>query len=245
MNPIPLRAFFTSRVSRPAKGHRLPFFLGALLLAVGLTGAGSDLQAASFDCAKARSPLEKLICSQPELDAADTRMGEAYRKANTTVPLKGFVGVTHRVFLAEYRSCAMAAPNRPLPNAQAVRQCTALADRRTQELEGYTQARFYSQLSSGKAFTQDDLAILISTAQGGLRIRLWGHWMPDAYDPKPFPMGVLCDLEGRLLPATGGMKADFDEDVLLQVSDQRVKINGFMTCTPRNGVGEGDYPRVR
>jgi len=215
-----------------------------LFLAGSLIGA-PDLQAASFDCAKARSPLEKLICSQPELDAADTRMGEAYRKANSAVPLKGFVGVTQRVFLADYRSCGMAGPNRPLPAAQAVRQCTSLADRRTQELEGYTQARFYSQVAPGKTFTQDDLAILIGAGQGGQRIRLWGNWMPDAYDPKPFPMGVLCDLEGRLLPAKGGLKVEFEEDVLLQVSEQSVRISGFMTCTPRNGVGEGDYPRVR
>lgn len=232
------RSFRSRAASWPAAA------VSALLLTGSLIGA-SDLQAASFDCAKARSPLEKLICSQPELDAADTRMGEAYRKANTAVPLKGFVGVTHRVFLAEYRNCAMAAPNRPLPTAQAVRQCATLAERRTQELEGYTQARFYSQVGSGKTFTQDDLAILVSAGQGGQRIRLWGNWMPDAHDPKPFPMGVLCDLEGRLLPAKGGLKADFEDDVLLQVSEQSVRIAGFMTCTPRNGVGEGDYPRVR
>ena len=120
-----------------------------------------------------------------------------------------------------------------------------MADRRTQELEGYTQARFYSQVAKGKAFTQDDLAILVTSGPGESRIRMWGNWMPDAHDPKPFPMGVLCDLEGRLLPAKGGMKAEFEEDVLLQVTDPMVKIGGFMTCTPRNGVGEGDYPRVR
>lgn len=227
---------FVHALTHAALGSAL--FLGSL-------SATSSVRAASFDCAKARSPLEKLICSQPELDAADTRMGEAYRKANAAVPLKGFVATTHRVFLAEYRSCAMSAPNRPLPTAQAVRQCVAAADRRSQELEGYTQARFYSEVAKGKAFTQDDLAILVSTGPGESRIRLWGNWMPDAYDPKPFPMGVVCDLEGRLLPAKGGVKAEFDEDVPMQVTDTMVKIGGHIMCTPRNGVAEGNYPRVR
>ena len=216
-----------------------------MALIFGGLALASSAQAASFDCAKARSPLEKLICSQPELDAADTRMGEAYRKANAAVPLKGFVATTHRVFLAEYRFCAMAAPNRPLPTAQAVRQCTGLADRRTRELEGYSQARFYSQTERGKTFTQEDLAILVTPGPGESRIRMWGNWMPDAQDPKPFPMGVVCDLEGRLQPAKGGLKADFEDDVLLQITDQAVRIGGFMTCTPRNGIAEGEYPRVR
>jgi len=35
--------------------------------------------AASFDCAQARSAVEKLICSTPALDVADRAMGEGYR----------------------------------------------------------------------------------------------------------------------------------------------------------------------
>lgn len=219
--------------------------LSGLVLAAGLLLTTTVAHSASFDCARARSPLEKLICSQPELDAADTRMGEAFRKANAAVPLKGFVGLTQRVFLLEYRGCAFAAPNRPLPTAQAARQCAALANRRADELDSFAAAQFYSQVDKGKAFTQDDLAILIMAGPGAQRIQLWGNWMPDAYDPKPFPQGVLCDLQSPLNPAKGGFKADFDDDVLIQVSAQAVKIGGHLMCTPRNGVGEGVYPRVR
>jgi len=50
--------------------------------------------AASFDCAKARRPLEKFICSNPELDALDTRMGEVFRQVNAGFPLKGFLLTT-------------------------------------------------------------------------------------------------------------------------------------------------------
>lgn len=232
--------------SRPQRSVRslLRTMLG-LVLGTGFMLQLPMVQAASFDCAKARSPLEKLICSQPELDAADTRMGEAFRKANAAVPLKGFVGLTQRVFLLEYRGCAFSAPNRPLPTAQAVRQCAVLANKRADELDAVAGAQFYSQVDKSKAFTQDDLAILILPGPGLQRIQLWGNWMPDANDPKPFPQGVLCDLQGSLTPAKGGFKADFDEEVLLQVSPQSVKIGGHLMCTPRNGVAEGVYPRVR
>lgn len=49
-----------------------PFAVAALLL-------GPPVRAASFDCAKARSPDERLICATPALDAADARMGAAFK----------------------------------------------------------------------------------------------------------------------------------------------------------------------
>ena len=37
--------------------------------------------AASFDCKKARSYVEKTVCAIPELSNADSRMGEFYKRA--------------------------------------------------------------------------------------------------------------------------------------------------------------------
>src|SRR4051812_24593242 len=39
---------------------------------------------ASFDCAKAKLATEKMICSKPELSAADERLADAYRRATAT-----------------------------------------------------------------------------------------------------------------------------------------------------------------
>jgi uncharacterized protein YecT (DUF1311 family) len=55
----------------------LVFFL--LLAPVGL-------YAASFDCSKAHTPVEKTICSSPELSAADDKLDQAYHAALTKVP---------------------------------------------------------------------------------------------------------------------------------------------------------------
>ena len=62
--------------------------LRTLLTTGFLLFTGISASAASFDCAKARRPIEKLICSTPELDAADTRMGEVFKQINAGFPLK-------------------------------------------------------------------------------------------------------------------------------------------------------------
>ncbi|MDB5805382.1 MAG: hypothetical protein JWN73_2704 [Betaproteobacteria bacterium] len=50
--------------------------LAAILLLLG----GVQVQAASFDCAKASAKVEKAICANPELSRLDERMAEAYKR---------------------------------------------------------------------------------------------------------------------------------------------------------------------
>jgi uncharacterized protein YecT (DUF1311 family) len=51
-----------------------------------LLSASTLAHTASFDCAKAKSPQEKAICSSPDLSKADEQMAAAYRAALATVP---------------------------------------------------------------------------------------------------------------------------------------------------------------
>ncbi len=55
-------------------------WLVILLLASGMA------HAASFDCAKAKTPLEQAVCGSPELSAADDEMAAAYKAALAKVP---------------------------------------------------------------------------------------------------------------------------------------------------------------
>lgn len=52
-----------------------------ILVAVALFGAQAPARAASFDCAAAKSPVEKLICGDPELSELDGRLGQAFQAA--------------------------------------------------------------------------------------------------------------------------------------------------------------------
>ncbi len=54
-----------------------------LMLLLALAG---DSAAASFDCAKAASAIEKTLCASPRLNQLDTRMGLAYARALRACP---------------------------------------------------------------------------------------------------------------------------------------------------------------
>jgi uncharacterized protein len=53
------------------------------LAAALLAGAAPLASAASFDCAKARAPMEKLICSDAPLSALDEQLNTAFKEAIT------------------------------------------------------------------------------------------------------------------------------------------------------------------
>jgi uncharacterized protein len=64
-----------------AREKTLRLLSGILLLSVSVA-----VHAASFDCAKARSPQEKAICASPELSKADDEMAAAYKAALAQAP---------------------------------------------------------------------------------------------------------------------------------------------------------------
>src|SRR5437870_3463711 len=55
-------------------------------LAIGMALIPAAAQAQSFDCAKAASPVEHLICANPELAALDKSLGEAIKGAMAAAP---------------------------------------------------------------------------------------------------------------------------------------------------------------
>lgn len=199
--------------------------------------------AASFDCAKAKRPLEKLICSDAELDATDTQLGEVYKRVNASFPLNNFVHTTQQVFLAGYPACLIDGNSgRPAATADAVRNCIAMARERIVELESLAQAHVYSD-AKGK-FSPENMAILTFTRQGKSMISFWGNWMPDGFRPKPFPDGFLCAIESELKPVKGGFKTDETSEAVFSISDKLIRVSEVISCTPRNGIADGEYRRV-
>lgn len=205
--------------------------------------ATSATYAASFDCAKASKPFEKLICANPELDEADTAMGQAYKDAVQSVPLKGFVSLNQRWFVSGYSSCTFDKSGKNQFDKSAVSRCVTAAKMRTEELKSYSTSKFYSN-AQGK-FNQEDLAILQFVKDGKNMVKMWGNWMPDAYQPKPFPNGVVCDIDAELLPTKGGFKTQSTDDAVLKFTDTSLTISSWIMCSARTGIGEGDYKRVR
>lgn len=217
---------------------RILKYLIAVLAGISVIGAVS---AASFDCAKAKRPLEKFICNSPQLDSADEQMGQAFKEVNAAFPLKGFVMTTQRSFLASYPYCMMDKSGKSVATPSTENACLKVVQDRINELRQYGQSKVYSN-AKGK-FTQDDLAILVYPKDGKSFIKLWGNWMPDAYQPEPFPSGHLCDINERLIAAPGGFKTSGTDDAIITITEGSVKLSEFISCSPRTGIGEGVYKR--
>jgi uncharacterized protein len=71
-----------------------------------LAGFAGTSRAASFDCAKARTPLEKAICSDPSLGAADDELNASWKSALKTFPLPAFLRTSQQFWLKETATCA-------------------------------------------------------------------------------------------------------------------------------------------
>jgi uncharacterized protein len=90
--------------------------------------------AASFDCAKAQRPLEKLICSNPQLNSADEQMGNTFKEINASFPLKGFIMLTQRRFIAEYPNCMVDGKGKAVATPATANACLQLVQSRIAEL---------------------------------------------------------------------------------------------------------------
>ncbi len=215
------------------------FLCTAIILVIGMNTSF----AASFDCAKAQRPLEKLICSNPALNSADEQMGLTFKEVNASFPLKGFVLLTQRRFIAEYPICMLDERGKTVATSATANACLKMVRARIAELLQYGQSKVYSN-AAGK-YTQDDLAILISTNGPKSQIKFWGNWMPDAYQPAPFPEGRLCDFDADLIPVKGGFKTTQTDDVIISASETAVRLSGFISCSPRTGIADGTYKRIK
>lgn len=199
--------------------------------------------AASFDCAKAKTPLEKLICSNPELDTADAQMGAAYKALRLSFPNPVFVTSEQQYFVSSYPSC-LEAEGRTLNAAEAVRSCLALVKKRISVLEAYRRARVFSHASRP---THETLTVLLYSTDGRERIRLWGNWMPNAFDRKPFPDGFRCDIDADLVAVNGGYEMTwFDEVFRFKITDGGVELlDKRIQCSMRTYIVPGKINRIK
>lgn len=198
--------------------------------------------AASFDCAKAKAPIERLICSNPELDAADTKMGELFKRVNKSFPVKGFVLHTQKSFISGLPYCLKDLQGKPLDAKAAAPKCLEEINSRIAELERYEQSRIYG--NSTNTFDPESIIIFVHEKGGKTHLSSWGNWMPNAYDPKPFPDGYLCAYDAELIPGPGGYKIDGEDDALITITDGKISFSSYVVCTARTGGFNGDYPRI-
>lgn len=188
------------------------------------------VRAASFDCAKAVTAHEKHLCQSAILNSADERMGQSYRSALSTFPVKGFVRANQQRFLLSYKFCDS-------PGAQA---CRKTIEDRIVYLDGMQDAIVFSDVRAGTPFSAENGVFWLKASDKVPVLHYFGSYMPDMNKPEPFPEGFVCDDAAALRGTGSGWLAVDDRDEVV-VSDSMVKAK--ISCSPRNGLF-GEYQRV-
>lgn len=109
-----------------------------------------------------------MICGAPQLDAADTQMGEAYKAAVTAFPVKGFLQIDQRNWIRSYQRCEIA------------EKCIKQAKDRTVELNAYTKSSVFTDSKESK-FEADAAMLIFYDRDSKQFVRLFGNWMPDGF----------------------------------------------------------------
>lgn len=198
---------------------RAAFHVGFALFCAGPTTSW----AASFNCARATTAHEHHICDNSKLNAADTAMGDAYRVAAATFPVKGAVLAVQRRFLAVYDLCDK-------PNEMT---CAAALEDQINKLRSMVNAAVYASSSAGASFEPEDAVLWTSLGGDQAVLHYFGVYMPDMTRPAPFPRGFVCDGVVTLTRTAKGYENHADgNDIMLTESG----VSPNISCSPRNGI---------
>ena len=75
---------------------------GLMMLLIGLAFNTASF-AAGFDCGKAATPVEKMICSDPQVSELDSLLAKAYKKALSSAPKPELLRTEQRTWLSSRR----------------------------------------------------------------------------------------------------------------------------------------------
>ena len=144
--------------------------LKRIVFIVALACFAYNANSASFDCAKASSPLEKAICSNPNLSALDDQMAQAYKdarakssnqdqlKSDQIAWIKGArqcasdlacIEKSYKVRLATLGAATSVASSNTNANAGGVDNSTAAMNRLKTLFESYARALKDSETKAG------------------------------------------------------------------------------------------------
>lgn len=158
-----------------------------LILCMALVST-SGLWAASFDCAKARTPLEKAICSDPELSKLDDELAIAYKNALASHPLPSYVQARQRDWLSLLSN----------PSVSGLREGFRT---RVKELKNAIPVMVYSDAEQTFSYKGGDSVAELWQSDGKWSLTVWGgfhiHLLATQENGKEVYTG--CDFGGTIV----------------------------------------------
>jgi len=211
----------------------------ATLAATACTVAG----AASFDCGKARTSSEKLICASPETSALDTQLGAAFKEALARAGEKSVVRQSQRDWLASsgIKDCADARCI-DAALAQRISLLDQVAAAGTPEAKWTGQfVRYYK----GKVDQDQSSITVLGLKDGRLAIDGSALWLgPNAAQGQV----NTGELRGRTaVPTLAGVVRYVDEEchATLRLRADVLEITDEQGCGGMNVTFNGQYKRIK
>ena len=160
------------------------FILASFLLL--LTNANS----ASFNCAKAKSKVEKAICGDPDLSKLDEQLSTAYKASLSSHPLPDYVKARQRDWVSLNQYCDSSNFIACLKNNYQERIAHLMG---TNNLTVYSNTKKFSY-SDGDAVAEYWLA------DGQWRFSVWGGFVihRQASEDNGKPTYVGCEFDGKM-----------------------------------------------
>lgn len=207
----------------------LPRFALAALLA-----ASPWAQGASFNCAKASTASENMICADRALSALDDKLGAAYVAAIERLGNQGLVRQWQREWLRswELRACKDAGCARPLFAARIAALDSAIASPWNGQ---------YIRYAGSKVDRHAADIMLIATREGGVIGAGSTLWLGVNADSGQVNTGEFAALGGF-----AGDALEFDQDachVRITRQDAVLKVEDSAACGGLNVTFSGTYRR--
>lgn len=197
---------------------------GTVLALVGLMPATST--AASFDCAKAQSPVEKAICKDAELGLLDEQLSAAYKLALKVHPLPAYVKARQRDWLQQRNE------NFEPTSGTAVARLKSDYRIRIRQLSSTEKLTVYANTTE---FGIGDAVVEFYEVGNDTRVSVWGGFVVHrlASEERGEPVYTGCLFEGIVKPGrlvTAVADDDSSLSISFEFSGDRVTVVGEGIC---------------
>lgn len=146
--------------------------------------------AASFDCTKAKAPIEQTICANAELSELDERLAVTYKQALKTFPVQGFILAWQRDWLAAMR--------RTNCKVDCSKQLLAKYRMRLAQLTIDNNSLIFAS-STAFSTTDSNMVAIISPSGTGANMSVWGGFsLYKAVGKDGNPVYLDCRFNGSM-----------------------------------------------